>query len=45
MLGAFGGLAFMGFVGVFVGPMILAFFVSFLEVYEKKKATIFEDIQ
>ncbi|MBD3312952.1 AI-2E family transporter [Candidatus Woesearchaeota archaeon] len=42
MLGAFGGIALMGFIGVFVGPMILAFFISFLRVYHEEKNEIFE---
>ena len=44
MIGAFGGIAFMGFIGVFLGPMILAFFMSFLYVYHEEKSEIFEDL-
>ncbi len=42
MLGAFGGIALMGFIGVFIGPLILAFFMSFLSVYKKERTEIFE---
>ncbi|MBU0535824.1 MAG: AI-2E family transporter [Nanoarchaeota archaeon] len=42
MLGAFGGMAFMGFIGIFIGPIILAFFMSFLKVYHNERSEIFE---
>lgn len=42
LLGALGGIAMLGFIGVFVGPLILAFFISFLNVYWEEKSEIFE---
>lgn len=41
LLGALGGIALLDFIGVFIGPLILAFFISFLEVYKKEKSEIF----
>ncbi len=40
VLGIFGGVALMGFIGFFLGPIILAFFMSFLTVYERDKYEI-----
>ncbi len=37
LLGVLGGLAFFGFIGFIIGPLILAIFATFLEIYEKEK--------
>jgi predicted PurR-regulated permease PerM len=37
LLGVLGGLAFFGFVGFIIGPLILAVFMTFLDIYEKEK--------
>ena len=37
LLGVLGGLAFFGFIGFVIGPLILAIFATFLEIYEKEK--------
>ena len=37
LIGVFGGLSLMGFVGFIVGPLILALLQAVLEVYEKEK--------
>ncbi len=36
LVGVLGGLKLLGFPGVFVGPLILALFITFLKVYERK---------
>ena len=43
LLGVIGGLQFFGFVGVMVGPILLALFVAFLTIYEEEK-TISEGV-
>jgi predicted PurR-regulated permease PerM len=43
MIGAFGGIALMGIVGIFIGPLILAFLISFIDVYKREKKTIFKE--
>lgn len=40
LLGVLGGLIFLGFVGFIIGPLILALFEAFLQVYEKEKSLI-----
>ncbi len=40
LVGVLGGLVFLGFVGFVVGPLILALFEAFLEIYEKEKSQI-----
>ena len=35
LMGALGGLAYMGFIGLFAGPLVLIIFITLLEVYEK----------
>jgi predicted PurR-regulated permease PerM len=40
LLGIFGGLALMGILGLILGPLILAFLVSFVKVYEIEKDEI-----
>ncbi len=35
LLGALGGLIYMGIVGLFIGPLILIVFITLLEIYEK----------
>lgn len=40
LVGVFGGLAFMGFTGFIVGPLILALLEAMLEVYEKEKRAV-----
>ncbi|MBI1970124.1 AI-2E family transporter [Candidatus Woesearchaeota archaeon] len=42
MLGLFGGLATMGFLGLILGPLVLAFLTSFVRVYAKDKDKIFD---
>lgn len=37
MLGVVGGLKFLGFIGVIVGPIILAMLVAFIKIYEEEK--------
>src|SRR3989344_754575 len=37
LLGIFGGLSFFGFIGILVGPVIMALFVSFIKVFERDK--------
>lgn len=37
LLGVLGGLQFFGFVGFVIGPLVLAGFVTFLEIYEVEK--------
>jgi len=36
LLGVLGGLKFFGFIGILVGPVLLALLVSFVEVYEEE---------
>ncbi len=40
LVGVLGGLVFLGFVGFIIGPLILALFMAFLEIYEKEKNLI-----
>ena len=37
LLGVLGGLALFGFAGFLIGPLILAIFKSFIDIYEKEK--------
>ena len=37
LLGVLGGSHFFGFIGVIVGPLILALFVTFIRIYEEEK--------
>jgi len=37
LLGVVGGLNFLGFVGIIVGPIILAMLVTFIKIYEEEK--------
>ena len=37
LLGVLGGLKFFGFIGILVGPVLLALLISFVEVYEEEK--------
>ena len=37
LLGVVGGLSFLGFIGMFVGPIILAMLVVFIKIYEEEK--------
>jgi len=37
LLGVVGGLSFLGFVGIIIGPIILAMLVTFIEIYEEEK--------
>ena len=37
MLGVVGGLKFIGFIGIVVGPIILAMLVTFIKIYEEEK--------
>ena len=37
MLGVVGGLKFIGFIGVVIGPIILAMLVTFIKIYEEEK--------
>jgi len=38
LLGVLGGLKFLGFVGIIIGPMILAALVTFVNIYEEEKS-------
>ena len=40
LLGVFGGLAMLGFVGIMVGPLILTLFIALLRIYEEEKENI-----
>lgn len=42
VIGLFGGVATMGFLGLILGPVILAIFVSFIKVYAKDKESLFD---
>lgn len=42
ILGLFGGLATIGFLGLILGPLVLAFLTSFIRVYAKDKDKIFD---
>lgn len=37
LLGVLGGIAFFGFIGFVIGPLILALFVNFIEIYERER--------
>jgi predicted PurR-regulated permease PerM len=37
LLGVFGGLAFFGFVGIIIGPLILTLFMASLKIYQQEK--------
>ena len=37
LLGVVGGLKFLGFVGLIIGPIILAMLVTFINIYEEEK--------
>lgn len=37
LLGVVGGLSFLGFIGIIVGPIILAMLVTFIKIYEEEK--------
>jgi len=37
LLGVFGGLSLFGFIGIMVGPLLLALFVTSLKIYESEK--------
>lgn len=37
LLGVLGGLQFFGFIGIIVGPLILALLVAFIQIYEEEK--------
>ena len=37
LLGVVGGLKFLGFIGVIVGPILLAMLVTFIKIYEEEK--------
>jgi len=36
LLGAIGGIALMGFIGFFIGPLIIALLKAFIDIYEKE---------
>ena len=40
LLGALGGLSFSGFIGLILGPFILALLITFLDIYETEKGDI-----
>lgn len=42
IIGLFGGLATLGFLGIILGPIILAMLVSFIKVYKKDREGIFD---
>jgi predicted PurR-regulated permease PerM len=37
LLGVVGGLKFMGFIGVVIGPILFAILVAFIKIYEEEK--------
>jgi predicted PurR-regulated permease PerM len=37
LLGVVGGLKFLGFIGIIIGPIILAMLVTFIKIYEEEK--------
>ncbi|MBW2977091.1 AI-2E family transporter [Candidatus Woesearchaeota archaeon] len=37
LLGVVGGLSFFGFIGIIIGPIILAMLVTFIKIYEEEK--------
>jgi len=41
LLGVFGGIAFFGFVGIIVGPLLLTLFIAALKIYETEKEYLF----
>ncbi len=41
LLGVLGGLAMFGFVGIVIGPVVLAVFMTFLQIYQQEKGAIF----
>ena len=41
LLGVVGGISFFGIIGVIIGPVILAVFVAFLQIYESEKGSLF----
>ena len=40
LIGVLGGLNLFGFVGVFLGPMMLALLMTFIDIYEEEKAEL-----
>ncbi|MBU0461280.1 MAG: AI-2E family transporter [Nanoarchaeota archaeon] len=40
LLGVFGGLALFGFVGIIIGPLLLALFIAMLRIYEDEKKAL-----
>lgn len=40
LLGVFGGLAMFGFIGIVIGPLLLALFIAMLKIYELEKNRI-----
>ena len=40
LIGVLGGLNLFGFVGIFLGPMMLALLMTFIDVYEEEKAEL-----
>jgi predicted PurR-regulated permease PerM len=38
LIGVLGGIAFFGFIGFVIGPLVLAIFANFIDIYEKEKA-------
>jgi len=40
LLGVVGGLAMFGFIGIIIGPVILAIFNTFIHIYEKEKGVL-----
>src|SRR3989338_7309808 len=39
LLGVVGGLKFLGFIGVIVGPIIIALLITFIKIYEEEKSS------
>jgi len=37
LLSVIGGINFLGFIGVIIGPMIIAALVTFINIYEEEK--------
>ena len=40
LIGVLGGLSLFGFIGVILGPLMLALLMTFIEIYEKEKSEL-----
>jgi len=39
LIGIIGGIQVFGFIGLFIGPLILVLFITILDIYEKECST------